>query len=69
MDPRTLDSSWHTLYMYIHSTRVSNHLTGMHYEMEYETLCTVESTFVVAAFVPFTLSDIRRDHFTAGKVY
>jgi len=53
MDLRTLDSNWHTLYMYIHSTCVSNHSTGMHYGMEYEILCTVESTFVVAAFIPF----------------
>ena len=64
-----MDPNWHTLYMYIHSTCVSNHSTGMHYGMEYEILCTVESTFVLAAFVPSTLSDIRRDPFTAGKVY
>ena len=51
-DPRPMDPNWHTLYMYIHSTCISNHSTGMHYGMDYEILCTVR-TFVLAAFVPF----------------
>jgi len=38
----------------------------MHYGMNYEILCTVDGTFVLAAFIPSTLSDIRRDPFTAG---
>jgi len=38
----------------------------MHYGMDYEILCTVDGTFVLAAFIPSTLSDIRRDPFTAG---
>jgi len=37
----------------------------MHYGMNYEILCTVDGTFVLATFIPSTLSDIRRDPFTA----
>ena len=51
---------------YILSTCISNCSTGMHYGMDYEILCTVDGTFVLAAFIPSTLSDIRRDPFTAG---
>ena len=46
MDQRTLDSNWHTLYMYVHSTCISNHSTGMHCGMEYEILCTVDGIYV-----------------------
>jgi len=29
--PRDPDPNWHTLYVYMYSTCVSNRLTGMHY--------------------------------------
>ena len=59
-DPETQDPNWHTLYVYIHSTCVSYLSTGiqtfpvewtMQWTMEF--LCTVDNTFVQAAFVPF----------------
>jgi len=38
---------------YIRSTCICNCLSGMHNRMDYEILCTVDSTFVLAAFIPF----------------
>ena len=68
-DPQPMDPNWHTLVCicYIRSICIPNCLTGMHYGMDYEILCTVDGTFVLAAFIHSTLSDIRRDPFTAGK--
>jgi len=37
-DLRPMDPNWCILYMYIHSTCVSNCSTGMHYGMDYEIL-------------------------------
>ena len=34
-EPRPMELNWHTLYVYIHSTCVSNRSTGMHYGMDY----------------------------------
>jgi len=52
-DPGTRDP-WirigiHCTCTYIYSTCISNHSIGMHYQI----LCTVDSTFALAAFVPF----------------
>ena len=54
LGPRDLDRNWRTLYVYIHSTynvHVSV-ITRLECTME-QKFCTVDSTFVLAAFIPF----------------
>jgi len=56
----------YTVRIRVRSTCISLCSTGMHYGIDYKILCTVDGTFVLAAFIPSTLSDIRRNPFTAG---
>jgi len=44
--PRFPDPNWHTFYVYIYSTCVSNRSIEMHYGK-------VDGTFFLAAFIPF----------------
>ena len=52
--PMDTDPNWHTLYVYIHSTYIVHVplITRLECTME-QTKCTVDDTFVLAAFVPF----------------
>ena len=53
-EPRDPDPNWHTLYVYIHSTYIVHVSLIAQLECTTEqTKCTVDGTFVLAAFVPF----------------
>jgi len=41
----------------------------MHYGMDYEIMCAIVSTFVLAAFIPFHSVRHQKRSLTAGQVY